>query len=42
MQGVGEGVDLLNDKGFKVIIFTNQSGIAKGYFTEDTLEQIHN
>ncbi|MBM3132433.1 MAG: HAD family hydrolase, partial [Chloroflexi bacterium] len=27
--------------GFKVIVITNQSGLARGYFTEDTLNQIH-
>lgn len=31
----------LNEHGFKVIVITNQSGIARGYFTEDTLAKIH-
>lgn len=38
---VGEGIRLLNGSGFKVIIITNQSGIARGYFTEQTLQRIH-
>jgi D,D-heptose 1,7-bisphosphate phosphatase len=37
----GEAVKLLNNHGFKVIIITNQSGIARGYFTEQTLGRIH-
>ena len=41
-QGVAEGIKLLNDEGFKIIIITNQSGISRGYFTEETLEKIHN
>lgn len=32
---------LLNEHGFKVIVITNQSGIARGYFTEETLTDIH-
>ena len=36
-SGVAEGIKLLNKDGFKVIIITNQSGIARGFFTEKTL-----
>lgn len=39
--GVGEGVKILKDSGFKIIIITNQSGIARGYFTEKQLSDIH-
>lgn len=38
---VAEGIKLLKKNGYKIIIVTNQSGIARGYFTEDTLEKIH-
>jgi D,D-heptose 1,7-bisphosphate phosphatase len=41
LAGVGEGIRLLNENGYKVIVITNQSGIARGYFTEETLEEIH-
>lgn len=34
-------IRLLNEKGLPVIIATNQSGIARGYFTEGDLEKIH-
>ena len=34
-------VRLLNEQGFKVIVVTNQSGIARGHFTEETLAEIH-
>jgi len=40
-SGVAEGIRLLNQDGFKVIIITNQSGIARGYFSKETLEKIH-
>lgn len=36
-----KAVKLLNEHDFKVIVITNQSGIARGYFTEETLAQIH-
>jgi histidinol-phosphate phosphatase family protein len=38
---VPEAIRLLNRNGFKVVVITNQSGIARGYFTEETLSQIH-
>ena len=38
---VPDAVKLLNDNGFRVVVITNQSGIARGYFTEDTLNDIH-
>lgn len=41
LPGAGEGVRHLNESGFKVIVITNQSGIARGYFTEETLAKIH-
>lgn len=36
-----EAVKLLNDNGFLVILITNQSGIARGFFDENTLHEIH-
>lgn len=39
--GVGEGIHRLNMANFKVIVVTNQSGIARGYFSLETLEKIH-
>jgi D-glycero-D-manno-heptose 1,7-bisphosphate phosphatase len=39
--GVGRSIKKLNDAGFLVIIITNQSGIARGYFDEKMLDNIH-
>ncbi len=36
-----EAVRLLNESDFLVILITNQSGIARGFFDEKTLQKIH-
>ncbi|HOM27611.1 MAG TPA: HAD family hydrolase [bacterium] len=35
-----EGLRILNDAGYKVIIISNQAGVNKGLFTEDDLNEI--
>jgi len=41
LSDAGEGIKQLNSAGFKVILVTNQSGIARGYFSEEMLGRIH-
>lgn len=36
-----EAVRLVNDSGFKAIVITNQSGVARGMYNEETLLAIH-
>jgi len=38
---VPEAIKLLNEAGFKVIVVTNQSGVARGFFTEDKVREIN-
>lgn len=38
---VPEAIRLLNQRGYKIVVITNQSGIARGYFSEATLSLIH-
>jgi D-glycero-D-manno-heptose 1,7-bisphosphate phosphatase len=41
LDGVPEALNLFKESGFLNIIITNQSGIARGYYTEKELEEIH-
>jgi D,D-heptose 1,7-bisphosphate phosphatase len=41
LPGVPGAIRMLNRHNFKVVVITNQSGIARGYFTEDTLSRIN-
>jgi D-glycero-D-manno-heptose 1,7-bisphosphate phosphatase len=36
-----KAVKLLGEHGFKVIVITNQSGVARGYFSGEMLTEIH-
>ena len=38
---VSTAIKLLNESGFKVIVVTNQSGVARGYFTEEIVKEIN-
>ncbi len=37
-----EAIALLNHHDFKVAVITNQSGLSRGFYNEDTLAEIHN
>ncbi len=37
----GEAIRLLNEKGILTIMVSNQSGVARGYFTEKTVRETH-
>lgn len=36
-----EAIKLISEHGFKVIVITNQSGVARNYFSEDALKGIN-
>ncbi len=41
IEGSLEAIALLNEHGYKVVVITNQSGLARGLFDAATLEKIH-
>ena len=42
LEGTAEALKLLKEQNYLLIVITNQSGLARGYFTEETLSDIHN
>lgn len=42
IPGSVQAVKAINDMGFKTIVVTNQSGVARGYFSEEKIEVVHN
>jgi D-glycero-D-manno-heptose 1,7-bisphosphate phosphatase len=37
----GQAIRLLNQHGWKAVVITNQSGVARGYFPESLVHQVH-
>jgi len=42
LPGVFEGLKTLQEKGFLFIVITNQGGIAKGLYTKQDVDTLHN
>lgn len=40
-QGAGESLRQWQDQGYLLIVITNQSGISRGYFSMDIVQEIH-
>jgi D-glycero-D-manno-heptose 1,7-bisphosphate phosphatase len=41
LPGSAEAIRLLSGAGFVIVIVTNQAGVARGYFSEDLVLQVH-
>lgn len=41
MEEAKEAIAYLNAEGYKVFVITNQSGIARGYYTIEQMEELH-
>ncbi len=41
IEGVLDAISLLKDKGFKIIVVSNQSGIGRGFYTKEDVDKLH-
>ncbi|MHB9155712.1 MAG: D-glycero-alpha-D-manno-heptose-1,7-bisphosphate 7-phosphatase [Endomicrobiales bacterium] len=41
LSGAPEALRLLKQAGFKLVLVTNQSGIGRGYFSEEAMHRVH-
>lgn len=41
LPGVAQGLALLRDAGFWLIVVTNQAGIARGYYDQSAMDRLH-
>lgn len=41
LPGAVDAVKLINERRIKAVVITNQSGVARGYFSEELVEKVH-
>jgi len=40
--GAAQSINKLHELGFLVIVITNQAGVARGYYSEESITEVHN
>ena len=41
IKGSDRAIKLLNDHGYKVVVITNQAGVARGFYSEKEVNKLH-
>lgn len=41
LPGVSEAIALLKQCGYRIVVVTNQAGVARGYYTEEDVKKLH-
>ena len=41
LDGVPQAIRMLRERGYKIVVVTNQAGIARGYYQESDVEELH-
>lgn len=41
LDGVPEALRILKEHGYRLVVITNQAGVARGYYTEADVEELH-
>ena len=41
LPGVPEALKMLTDSGYKLVVVTNQAGVARGYYSEADVVKLH-
>jgi len=41
LEGVPEAIHMLREQGYRIVVVTNQAGVARGYYTEADVDSLH-